>query len=147
MALACRWVKDEDSKRSRVVLQSLEGKKFKYALKFRFQVISNQAEYEAVITGLQLAKAAGAKSLAIISDSQLVVGQVNGEYKAKEENMKKYLKCMKELVKSFQAFNISQVPREENMEADQLARLATTKEDLIQTRLHIPVGLYYSDCL
>ncbi|KAH7848069.1 hypothetical protein Vadar_033395 [Vaccinium darrowii] len=114
-----------------LVLQSLEGKKFKYALRFRFQATNNQAEYEALTTGLQLARAVGARSLAVISDSQLVVGQVKGEYEAKDENMEKYLKYVKQLIKSFQAFNISQVPKEENMEADQLARLATAKEDLI----------------
>lgn len=114
-----------------LVLQSPEGKKFTYGLRFRFQATNNQAEYEALITGLHLAKAVGVKSLAVISDSQLVVGQVNREYEAKEENREKYLKYVKELVKSFQKFNISQVPREENVEADQLARLATTKEDLI----------------
>ncbi|KAH7845710.1 hypothetical protein Vadar_005079 [Vaccinium darrowii] len=75
--------------------------------------------------------AVGARSLAVISDSQLIVGQVKGEYEAKKDNMEKYLKYVKELIKSFQAFSIFQVPREENMEADQLARLATAKEDLI----------------
>ncbi|KAH7852352.1 hypothetical protein Vadar_023815 [Vaccinium darrowii] len=75
--------------------------------------------------------AVGARTLAAISDSQLVVGQVNGECEAKKESMEKYLQLVKELIKDFQAFNISQVPKEENMEADQLARLATTKEDLI----------------
>ncbi|KAH7842008.1 hypothetical protein Vadar_000444 [Vaccinium darrowii] len=55
-----------------LVLQSPEGKKFKYVLRFRFQATNNQAE--ALIIGLQLAKAVRAGSLAIISDSQLVVG-------------------------------------------------------------------------
>ncbi|KAH7856417.1 hypothetical protein Vadar_001111 [Vaccinium darrowii] len=45
--------------------------------------------------------------------------------------MEKYLKFVRELVKGFQAFNISHVPREENVEADHFARLATAKEDLI----------------
>ncbi|KAH7852319.1 hypothetical protein Vadar_023323 [Vaccinium darrowii] len=114
-----------------LVLQSPEGAKFKYVLRFRFQATNNQAEYEALITGSQLARAVGVGSLAVISDSQLVVGQVNREYEAKEENMENYLELVKELIRGFQAFNISQVPREENTEADQLARLATAKENLI----------------
>ncbi|KAH7848558.1 hypothetical protein Vadar_004370 [Vaccinium darrowii] len=50
---------------------------------------------------------------------------------AKEENMGKCLRLVRELVKKFQTFSISQVPREENVEVDQLAKLATTSESLI----------------
>ncbi|KAH7861719.1 hypothetical protein Vadar_029886 [Vaccinium darrowii] len=81
--------------------------------------------------GVQLVKTVGAKSIAVISGSQLVVGQLNGEYETKEENIEKYLKLVRELVKGFQAFSISQVPREENVEVDQLVKLAMANESLI----------------
>lgn len=45
--------------------------------------------------------------------------------------MGKYLRLVRELVKKFQTFNILQVPREENVEVDQLAKLATTSESPI----------------
>lgn len=114
-----------------MVLQSPEGNKFKNALRLGFQATNNQAEHEALITGVQLVKTVGAKSIAVISSSQLVVGQLNGEYETKEENMEKYLKLVRELVKGFQAFSISQVPREENVEVDQLVKLAMANESLI----------------
>jgi ribonuclease HI len=48
-------------------------------------------EYEALLTGLKLAKILGATELDIRSDSQLVVGKVNGDYEVKEELMQQYL--------------------------------------------------------
>lgn len=60
-----------------------------------------------------------------------MVGEVNGEFEAKEEGTGKYLSLVKKLIKKLKVFTISEVPREENTEADQLARLATDKEDLI----------------
>ena len=59
--------------------------------------------------------------------SQLIIGQVNGTCEAKEEWMKKYLTRVKRLVKKFKEANFLQVPREENMEADALAKAALVK--------------------
>ena len=67
----------------------------------------------------------GAKYMEAYNDSQLVVGQVKGDYEAKEKIMTKYLKVVGELVRKFDKFNITQVPRDQNEEADQLARIAT----------------------
>ena len=71
------------------------------------------------------------------SDSQLVVGQVKGDYEEKEEIMTKYLRVVAELVKKFDKFGITQVPREQNGEADQLARIATGQEH------PVPSGISY----
>ena len=49
---------------------------------------NNEAEYEAVLSSLDLAKAAGAKSVVIHCDSQVVVGHINGDYEAKGERKK-----------------------------------------------------------
>ena len=59
-----------------LVLRGLQGPseaKISYALKFRFQANNNEAEYEALIAGLKLAKDVGAEKLEIYSDSMLVV--------------------------------------------------------------------------
>ncbi|XP_058181265.1 uncharacterized protein LOC131299702 [Rhododendron vialii] len=89
------------------------------------------AEYEALVVGLELAKAIGANHVLAKSDSQLVVGQVLGEYTVKEEVMQKYLDKVKAQVAKLQSFSIVRIPREENIEADYLAKLATAKEDAI----------------
>ena len=74
-----------------VVLQSLEGDRLKYKVRLQYQTTNNEVEYEALFKGLELAKSIGAKSILILGDSQLVMGQVNGTCEAKEERMKKYL--------------------------------------------------------
>ena len=63
-------------------------------------------EYEALIVGVKVMKETGARYLRAFSDSQLVVGQFNDEYGAREKNMKKYLQKVKELTSSFLSFNV-----------------------------------------
>ena len=61
------------------------------ALIFGFKASNNEAEYEALIVGLELAKEMKVESLDIFSYSQLVVCQINEEYQAREEKMTAYL--------------------------------------------------------
>ena len=56
-----------------------------YALKFGFQASNNEAEYEAVIVGLNLAHSMEADQLEVCSDSQLVVKQIKDFYEARGE--------------------------------------------------------------
>ena len=53
---------------------------FKYALQFAFSTSNTEAEYEALITDLKLARELGAQELKVISNSQLVVRHVNEEF-------------------------------------------------------------------
>ena len=77
-----------------VVLISPEGDHFEYVVQLRFHTNNNKAEYESLLIGLPLVAKMGAKKLIVHNDSQLVVGKVRGEYEAKEERMKKYLKLI-----------------------------------------------------
>ena len=54
-----------------------------------FLTTNNEAKYEALVAGLDLAKAAGATSVVIYYDSQVVTNQVNGDYECKGERMKR----------------------------------------------------------
>ena len=56
------------------------------------------------------------------------MGQVNGTYEAKEERMKRYLNKVRHLIKKFSEAHFVQVPREENVEADTLAKEASVNE-------------------
>ena len=105
-----------------VVLQSPEGDKLMYKVSLQYQATNNEVEYKAFLKGLELAKSIEAESILILGDSQLVMGQVNGTCEAKEERMKKYLEKVLQLVKKFKEANFVQIPREENMEADALAK-------------------------
>ena len=66
-----------------------------YAIKIDFPTTNNEAEYEALIAGLGLARTLRVKNLKVCGDSKLVVFQVNGEFEAREETMLKYLRIMK----------------------------------------------------
>ena len=113
-----------------MVLQSPEGDKLKYKLRLQYQPTNNEVEYEALLKGLELAKSMEATSILVLGDSQLVMGQVNGTYEAKEGRMKKYLEKVLLLVKKFKETNFIQIPREENVEADVLAKEASASEPI-----------------
>ena len=75
-----------------------------------------------------MAKSLEAESVLVQGDSQLVIGQVNGMYEAKEERMKKYLNKVRHLIKKFSVAHFLQIPREENVEADTLVKEASVSE-------------------
>ena len=72
-------------------------------MRFAFKASNNQAEYEALIVGMLLAKEMGAQSLLAKSDSQLVTGQVTGGYQAKDPQMATYLRYVEVLKRAFAA--------------------------------------------
>ena len=87
------------------MLQSPKGDRLMYKVQLQYQTTNNEVEYEAFLKGLELAKSIEAKSILILGDSQLVMGQVNGTCEAKEEQMKKYLEKVLQLVKKFKETN------------------------------------------
>ncbi|XP_010681514.2 uncharacterized protein LOC104896463 [Beta vulgaris subsp. vulgaris] len=111
-----------------IILQSPEGDKFEYAMKFQFQASNNEAEYEALLAGIRMCKAAGALEIEAKTDSLLVVSQVNGEFECKEASISKYMNLIKEEIKSLKRFVLDQVPRSENHQADALSKLASLAE-------------------
>ena len=68
---------------ARLILTSLEGVDVEYALRFWFLASNNEAEYEAVIVGLNHAHSMEVEQLQVCSDSQLVVRQIEDSYEAK----------------------------------------------------------------
>ncbi|CAL9031199.1 unnamed protein product [Prunus brigantina] len=74
-----------------LVLKTPDHTTIEYAIRFQFRASNNEAEYEALLAGLRLARHTGAERLLICSDSQLVVNQVGTEFAAKDESMAAYL--------------------------------------------------------
>ena len=74
-----------------MVLQSPKGDKLKRRVRLQYRATNNEVEYEALLKRLELAKSVEAKSILVLGDSLLVMGQINGTYEAKERRMKKYL--------------------------------------------------------
>ena len=63
----------------------------KHKVLLQYRLTNNEVEYETLLKGLELAKSVEAKSVLVLGDSLLVMGQINGTYEAKEERMKRYL--------------------------------------------------------
>ena len=69
------------------VLISPKGIIIKKSLRLGFSIINNEAEYEALLVGMTMVQKMGGKAVEIFSDSRLVVGQVQGELKARDVRM------------------------------------------------------------
>ncbi|GAV81703.1 RVT_3 domain-containing protein [Cephalotus follicularis] len=110
-----------------LVLTSPDGWTLEYALRFGFKATNNEAEWEALIAGLTIAKHLEVQKIEASNDSQLVVGLVR-EYEAREDSMVKYLAHVQSLKSAFQVFRVVKVPRAENARVDQLSKLARTEE-------------------
>jgi len=79
------------------------------------EMTSNEAEYRAVIEGIKEAIKMGAKNVEILTDSELIVKQIKGEYKVRAENLKKLNKKVKSLISKFEKFSIKHIPRDKNL--------------------------------
>ena len=109
-----------------IVLKSPEADTLKRKVRLHYPTTNNEAEYEAFLKGLELAKSLGAESVLVQGDLQLVISQVNGMYEAKEERMKKYLNKVRCLIKKFSEAHFVQILI--NMEVDTLAKEASVSE-------------------
>jgi hypothetical protein len=81
-----------------IVFKTPEGHLLKHSVRLQYPTTNNEAEYETLLTGLRIARELRATTLRIQSNSRLIVGQVNGEYEAKEDRMAKYLKLVKDTI-------------------------------------------------
>ncbi|XP_071714714.1 uncharacterized protein [Rutidosis leptorrhynchoides] len=108
-----------------LMLINPEGQEFTYALRFEFSTTKNEAEYEALLAGLRIAKEMKIEYLQAFVDLQLVANQVLGIFKARQPIIQLYLSKVRELVESFRSFTIEHVRRSQNKKADALSKLAS----------------------
>ena len=109
-----------------LVLISPEKISVKKSLRLDFLATNNEAEYEVLLIGMAMVQRMGGKSVKVFSDSRLVVGQVKGEFEAKNKRMQGYLSQVKCLRSKFDSFDLLHIPRNGNAHADSLAMLATS---------------------
>ncbi|XP_074556562.1 uncharacterized protein LOC141812469 [Curcuma longa] len=95
-------------------------------LSFRASASNNEAEYEAVLAGLQAAKRMGAARVQLHSDSQLVAQQVEGGYGIHNDRLRRYAEAFAKIKAEFMEVTLLKIPRTENGKADELARLASS---------------------
>ena len=79
-----------------------------------------------LMMGMVMVQRMGGKSVKVFSDSRLVVGQVKGEFEAKDERMQGYLSQVKCLQSEFESFNLLHIPKSGNAHADSLAMFASS---------------------
>jgi ribonuclease HI len=107
-----------------VVLISPQGDKLKYVLRMSFpQASNNEAEYEALLHGMKMAKACKATQLKKFGDSNLVVQQVMNKYDTISDNMTMYRNLYYYLKGTFDGCEVLHVSRANNEEADNLANI------------------------
>ncbi|MEK6813727.1 MAG: ribonuclease HI family protein [Nitrospirota bacterium] len=108
------------------VLLEKDGKRLAAESLFLGRATNNVAEYEALLAALRLAarQPGGPHCLTIFSDSELLVRQINGEYRVRDSNLARYHREAVERMKFFPRVAVHHVPREKNVEADRLANEA-----------------------
>lgn len=89
---------------------------------------NNYAEYAALVAAVQFAAARQCTRLRIYSDSELVVKQIRGEYKVKNENIRPLYERAQRWIGVIPDFSIEHVRREKNTDADALANEAMDRK-------------------
>lgn len=109
------------------------------SIKCGFKATNNEAEYEALIVGLDLAVGMGIQRLIVTTDSQLIALQVSGAYQARDIRMSSYLSLVQQKFAKFSEVTVQQVPRLENSHTDALANLVSA----VQTTSDISIPVVY----
>ena len=90
---------------------------------------NNVAEYRALIEGLRMAAANGARPLAVFSDSTLMVEQMRGNWKVRHAGLRPYFEQARTLARGLGEVRYVAVPRERNRRADELANLGIDRDN------------------
>jgi len=85
---------------------------------------NNVAEYEGLLLGLRHARALGVMSLEILADSELMIRQLNGEYRVKAPGLLPLFEQARVLMREFASVSARHVRREENKDADEMSNRA-----------------------
>ena len=106
------------------VILDAKKKKVKEIFKYIGETTNNNAEYNALIAGLEEVRSLGGDEVIVNLDSELVVKQINGEYRVKNADIKPLFEIAIEALKNFKSFEIRHIDRSKNKEADKLVNKA-----------------------
>ena len=120
-------------------LKAQTRERIKQPIQLCFPTSNNEIEYEAILVGIDLAKSISSEKLIIRSDSQLVVGQVNGEYETSDQCMVRYASLFKQQLRSFVAWKLEHILRDLNEKADAFVVVAAS----IMIRETVFLPIYY----
>lgn len=111
-----------------VVLRAADGTSLLTLGRYIGRATNNVAEYTALIAGLEQAERLGAKKLRIRGDSELIVRQMNGEYRVRHPDLQPLYRKAQDLIARFDQASIEHNYREKNALADRLANLAMDRK-------------------
>lgn len=103
------------------------GKSLAELSRYIGRATNNEAEYQALVAGLELARERKHPGLVIQTDSELMAKQIKGEYRVKEERLREYYARAHRLLEGFKSWEIRAVPRTQNRLADRLSNIAIDK--------------------
>lgn len=106
-----------------VVLDLGDGQRERHTL-YLGRATNNEAEYAALLAALERLAELGVAEVSVFSDSELLVFQMNGQYKVKANNLRPLWNAARQLAGSFRRFSMQHIPRLANREADGLANEA-----------------------
>ena len=107
-----------------VVVRAGDGTPLVTLGRFIGKATNNVAEYRALITAMEEARKLGARDIVIRGDSELIIRQMNGQYKVKHPDMKVLYDQAQDLIGTFESAKIQHNLRHKNELADKLANLA-----------------------
>nr|CAN65076.1 hypothetical protein VITISV_028912 [Vitis vinifera] len=109
-----------------LLMQSPTGEHLEQAIRLGFPASNNEAEYEAILSGLDLVLTLSVSKLRVYSDYQLVVRHVQKECEAKDARMARYLTKVRDTLQRFTEWTIEKIKQAENGRADALAGIAAS---------------------
>ncbi|XP_020209186.1 uncharacterized protein LOC109794123 [Cajanus cajan] len=126
-----------------IILEGPNKCSIEQSLRFNFKASNNQAEYEALIAGLRLAKEMNVQKIKCHTDSKIVVEQIKGTFQIKEPHLLNYFHLFQRIKDDFEEVQVQHIPRNDNERADRLARLASSRKPghlntLLQHELQTP---------
>jgi len=127
-----------------IVLEGPNDILIEKSLHFAFKTSNNQAEYEAILAGLSLDCEVGVKILTCKTDSKLTVGHLNDEFQIKDPILLQYYHLIRAVIQSaFKQVRIEHIPKTDNIRANIISKLASTKlksrhRSLLQQTLSTP---------
>lgn len=107
-----------------VAIQSADGELLETYKEYIGETTNNQAEYQAVVKGLELAGKHKSQSIEVRIDSELVVNQINGEFKLKNPDFQTWFIKIHNFKQTYKEVSFVHVRREQNMVADKLVNQA-----------------------
>ncbi len=111
-----------------VLITTEDGRELSRISRYLGEMTNNMAEYTALLIALKEARGAGADTITVKSDSELLVRQINGEYKVKNDALRIMHQSAMDLLRGFKRWKVTHVRREQNQEADRLANQALDRE-------------------